>query len=378
MGGIIKLAIERPVAVMALILMTIIFGAVALQTIPIQMSPDIEKPVLDVRVRWNGASPSDVDREIVGRLESELSSLNGVEKIASRSTRGYGRVTLTYSVGQDMDKALVLLLSKLSAVNGLPNDADTPTVRTSNSDDSPVARLALVSKDGANVDVETLGQYLDTNIVEPLSRVEGIAEVDYYGGSRREMRVLIDPDKLVQYQITLGEVLDALRTSSSMMSVGMVTEGKRSYTVRSEAVNYTPRTAGRIVLRADISASGAIAPLLLEDVATLDMRFPKQTSFRRLNGKPGIIVNAIREQGSNVVSTMLRLRSVVDELNQNELDQRGLSLRVVYDETKYISSAIDLVQQNIWIGGMLAFTILMLFFGIFYQRSLFLRLFLFQ
>ena len=110
-----------------------------------------------------------------------------------------------------MDKALVLLLSKLSAVNGLPKDSDTPTVRTSNSDDSPVARLALVSKDGANVDVETLGQYLDTNIVEPLSRVEGIAEVDYYGGSHREIRVLIDPNKLVQYQITLGEVLDALR-----------------------------------------------------------------------------------------------------------------------------------------------------------------------
>ena len=147
------------------------------------MSPDIEKPVLDVRVRWNGASPSDVDREIVGRLESELSSLNGVKK-SSRSTRGYGRVTLTYSVGQDMDKALVMLLSKLSAVNGLPNDADTPTVRTSNSDDSPAVRRVFVSKDGANVDVETLGQYLDTNIVEPLSRVEGIAEVDYYGGSR--------------------------------------------------------------------------------------------------------------------------------------------------------------------------------------------------
>ena len=361
MGGIIKLAIERPVAVMAMILMTVIFGVVALQTIPIQMSPDIEKPVLDVRVRWNGASPSDVDREIVGRLESELSSLNGVEKIASRSTRGYGRVTLTYGVGQDMDKALVLLLSKLSAVNGLPDEADTPTVRTSNSDDSPVARLALVPKDGANVDVEGLGQYLDTNIVEPLSRVEGIAEVDYYGGSRREIRVLIDPDKLVQHKVTLSEVLNALRTSSSMMSVGMVTEGKRSYTVRSEAINYTPETAGRIVLRADVLASGTIVPLLLEDVARLDIRFPKQTSFRRLNGKPGIIVNAIREQGSNVVATMLRVRSVVDALNRDELDQRGLNLRVVYDETKYISSAIDLVQKNIWIGGILAITILMLF-----------------
>lgn len=361
MGGIIKLAIERPVAVLALIFMTVIFGAVALQTIPIQMSPDIEKPVLDVRVRWTGASPTDVDREIVGRLENELSSLNGVEEIASRSTRGYARVTLTYGVGQDMDKALVLLLSKLSAVNGLPDDADTPMVRTSNSEDSPIARLALVAKDGSNADLEALGQYLDTNIVEPLARVEGIAEVDYRGGGRREMRVFIDPDKLIQYKVTLSEVIDALRSSSSMMSVGMVTEGKRSYSVRSEALNYTPETAGRIVLRTDVSPSGTIVPLLLEDVATVELKVQKRTSFRRLNGKQAIILNAIREQGSNVVGTMLRLRAVADELNASELDARGLNLRVVYDETKYISSAINLVQQNIWVGGILALTILMLF-----------------
>ena len=361
MGGIIKLAIERPVAVLALIFMTVIFGAVALQTIPIQMSPDIEKPVLDVRVRWTGASPTDVDREIVGRLENELSSLNGVEEIASRSTRGYARVTLTYGVGQDMDKALVLLLSKLSAVNGLPDDADTPLVRTSNSEDSPIARLALVAKDGSNVDLEMLGQYLDTNIVEPLSRVEGIAEVDYRGGGRREMRVFIDPDKLIQYKVTVNEVIDALRSSSSMMSVGMVTEGNSSYSVSSEALNYTPETAGNIVIRTDVSSSGTIIPLLLQDVATLDMKVQKRTSFRRLNGKPAIILNAIREQGSNVVGTMLRLRLVADALNRDELDARGLTLRVVYDETKYISSAIDLVKQNIWIGGVLALCILMLF-----------------
>ncbi len=104
MVGLIKLAIQRPVAMVALILMTVIFGGLALQTIPIQMSPDIEKPLLDVRVRWNGASPTDVDREIVGRLETELSSLSGVEEISSRSTRGYARVKLTYAVGQDMDK----------------------------------------------------------------------------------------------------------------------------------------------------------------------------------------------------------------------------------------------------------------------------------
>ena len=362
MGRLIKLAIERPIAVMAMILMTIVFGAVALQTIPIQMSPDIEKPVLDVRVRWNGASPVDVDREIVGRLERELASLNGIEEIASRSSRGYARVTLTYGVTQDMDKALVMLLSKLSAVNGLPDDADTPLVRTSNSEDSPIARLALVAKDGFDVNLEALGQYLDTNIVEPLSRTNGISEVEYRGGGKYEMRVIIDPDKLVQYQLTLSEVMDALRTSSSMMSVGMVTEGKRSYAVRTEVVNYTPETAGRIVLRTDISPTGTIIPLLLEDVATIEFKVQQRTSFRRLNGKPAIILNAIRDQGSNVVATMVRLRAAADDLNESELNARGLHLQVVYDETKYIASAIDLVQQNIWIGGILALSILLLFF----------------
>ena len=361
MVGVIKLAIERPVGVIALILMTIIFGGLALQTIPIQMSPDIDKPQLDVRVRWSGASPSDVDREIVGRLETELASLNGVQEISSRSTRGYARVNLKYSVTQDMDKALVMLLSKLSAVNGLPDDANTPMIRTSNSDDSPIARLALVVKDGANVDLEKLGNYLDSNIVDPLQRVKGIAEVDYRGGGRNEMRVFIDPEKLVQYQITLGEVVEALKTSSTMMSVGMVTEGKRSYSVRTEALNYTPETAENIVVRTDISPSGTIVPLLLGDIAQLELKTPKRTSFRRLNGKPAVTFSAIREQGSNVVSTMLKLRSVVDDLNKSELDSRGLDLRIVYDETTYIASAIDLVQKNIWIGGILAFSILMLF-----------------
>ena len=127
MGGLIKVAIERPVAVLALILLTVLFGVVALRNIPIQMSPDIEKPILEVRVSWPGASPEDVDREVVARLESELSGLNGVDELVSSSRRGRATVTLTYSVSQDMDKALVLL-SKLSSVTGLPSDARTPEV----------------------------------------------------------------------------------------------------------------------------------------------------------------------------------------------------------------------------------------------------------
>ncbi|ADE38595.1 efflux RND transporter permease subunit [Candidatus Puniceispirillum marinum] len=361
MGGLIKAAIERPVAVLALVLLAVLFGIVAIRDIPIQMSPDIEKPILEVRVNWPGASPEDIDREVVTRLEGELASLNGVEELQSRSSFGRTRITLTYNVKQDMDKALVLLLSRLSAVNDLPDDAQTPRVRTSNSDDSPIARLALVAKDDNEVNLETLGAFLETNIVDPLGRIEGVAEVGFNGGGRPEMRVIIDPDKLIQYKLTLTEVITALRSSSSMMSVGVITEGKRTYAVRTESENYTPDTAGRIVLRTDVSSSGTIVPILLSDVASVDLRVQKRTSFRRLNGKEAIIINALREQGTNVVTTMQRLREEIAVLNKTELSPRGLELNLVYDETKYIESAIDLVQQNIWIGGVLALFILLLF-----------------
>jgi len=361
MGNIIRFAIERPVAILALVLLTVLFGVVALQNIPIQMSPDIEKPILEVRVNWPGAAPEDVDREIVGRLESELSSLNGVEEMSSRSSRGSARVTLTYGVSQDMDKALVLLLSKLSAVTNLPNEAKTPQVRTSNSDDSPIARLALVSKTDNGADLEGLGSFLETQVVEPLGRIEGVSEVTFFGGGRREMRVFIDPNKMIRYGITLTEVIEALRSSSTMMSVGVVNEGKRTYAVRAEAVNYTPQTAGRIVLRTDVSQTGTLVPLLLSDIATIELQVEERTSFRRLMGKDAIIINVLREQGTNVVRTMESLAKAVDELNQTVLAARDLNMYIVYDETKYISSAIDLVQQNIWIGGVLALFVLMFF-----------------
>lgn len=361
MGGLIKAAIERPIAVLALVLLTVLFGVVALRNIPIQMSPDIEKPILEVRVNWPGASPEDVDREIVGRLENELSSLNGIEEMSSQSSRGRARVTLTYTVGQDMDKALVLLLSKLSSVNNLPSEAKTPQVRTSNSDDSPIARLALVAKDGSTTDLEGLGRFLETEIVEPLGRIDGVSEVGFYGGGRREMRVFIDPEKLIQHSITLTAVIDALRSSSTMMSVGVVSEGKRTYAVRVEAVNYTPQTAGRIVLRTDVSSTGALIPLVLSDIASVELQVEESTSFRRLMGKDAIIVNVLRAQGTNVVETMDALAIAIDELNATVLAARGLDMYIVYDETKYISSAIDLVQQNIWIGGVLALCILLLF-----------------
>ena len=191
MDNLIKFAIKQPIAVAAMVFLIIAFGFVSLQKIPIQMTPDIDKPVLQVRVLWPGASPKDVEREVVTRVELAVSSLTGVETVESDSRFGSARVTLTYSVGQDMDIALVQLLSKVSSIDGLPFDAKRPTVRTSNSDDSPISRLAMIKLPKSKLqDLGSLGDFVEYEIIEKLSRIEGVSEITFRGGQRKELKAV--------------------------------------------------------------------------------------------------------------------------------------------------------------------------------------------
>ena len=366
MSHLIRFSINHLTAVMAVMLMIFLFGLSALQQVPIQLTPDIERPVLQVRVSWPGASPVDVDREIINRLERDLGSLSGIEKIVSRSYSGQARITITYSVNQDMDKALTLLLAELSGITGLPDEAKSPVVRTSNSDDSPIARLALIAstEDIALqkiADLDALGRFLTTNIMDPLARVEGVSDVFKYGGNVLEMRVIIDPEKLALYRLDIAAVINALRSATTQVSVGNIEAGKRDYTVSVTSPSFTLEEAGYIVVRADQADNGNIIPVRLSDIARFEIRPEDASSFRRLNGENAIIINLTREQGTNVVKTMGRIKQRITELNDGTLKQMGLELRVIYDETVYISSAISLVQQNIYIGGALAIGVLLLF-----------------
>ena len=362
MNGFIKLAIKQPIAVAALVFLIIAFGLVALQKIPIQMTPDIDKPILQVRVSWPGASPEDVEREVVTRLEVAVSSLSGVENVESDSRFGSGRVTLTYSVGQDMDIALIQLLSKVSAIDGLPYEAKRPTVRTSNSDDSPISRLAMVKLPNSEIDdLASLGDFVEFEIIEKLSRIEGISEITFRGGEKKELKVAIDTQKLAEFSISISSVLDSLRASSAQVTAGEIIEGKRTYSLRAEAISYTPETAKNIILRSEVGSDGIPVNVKLEDVAKVYMSYKKPTSFRRMNGQDAITFAVIREPDSNVVKIIDNLKVEIEKLNKGILADNGLVLKNVYDETVYINAAIDLVQQNILIGGILAVCILMLF-----------------
>ncbi|MGY9013798.1 MAG: efflux RND transporter permease subunit, partial [Rhodospirillales bacterium] len=180
---IIKLAIKRPTAVMAAVFMIVAFGVVAVETIPIQLTPDVRRPVLQVTTWWPGAAPAEVEKEVTNRLEEELTGIEGLEILSSSSQVGRSRITLEFQVGQNMERAFMLLSNRLGRVSDLPFEAKEPRIRTSGSDDRPIARFAVTRLDGNTQGIETYGDFVEDVVKERLERVPGVSQVNASGGS---------------------------------------------------------------------------------------------------------------------------------------------------------------------------------------------------
>ena len=360
--NLIRLAIERPIAVVAAVLMVLMFGLVALENIPIQLAPDVNRPVITVTTYWPGAAPAEIEREITNLQEEEMSGLASLRQITARAEQGRSRLTLEFNVGTNMDRALLLVANRLDRVADYPEEADEPTLDTAGSEDSPIAWFIVKRVEGNDRPVHEYGDFVEDVIKDRIERVPGVSRVNVYGGSEREIQVTVEPQLLARYGLTVSEVTQALRAANASVSAGDVEEGKRRYVVRTEGELNDLDDIGKVVLRSfDDPATGRLARVTVSDVADVSFGFKNPTSSIRILGESAMAFNAVRETGANVIETMQGIGEAVDELNQSVVPGAGLTLQQVYDETVYIDSAIALVRQNIWIGGTLAALILLLF-----------------
>ena len=360
--NIIKTSIERPIAVISAVLMVVMFGLVALQTIPIQLAPDVNRPVITIRTMWPSAAPAEIEREITNRQEEVLKGIPGMQSIESTSTRGSSRVTLEFDVGTNMDKVLLLVANRLDRVSGYPEEADEPTLSLAGAEDQPIAWFIISRADGNETPIHEYGNFLNDTVKERIERVPGVSEVSIFGGSEREIQVIVEPSELARYRLTIGEITNALRSANIAISAGKVDEGKRSYTVRTEGELNTVDAVKAVVLRSERNVdTGRIARVTVGDVAKVNFAFKEPGSKIRQFGEPALAFNAKRETGANVIETMAGIRKAVDDLNRRVIPDAKLTLQQAYDETVYINSAVDLVRQNIWYGGSLAAILLLLF-----------------
>ncbi|NOS99402.1 MAG: efflux RND transporter permease subunit, partial [Phycisphaerales bacterium] len=355
--GIIRFAIDNPVKVAVAVILVCLFGILAVVELPRQLTPDMDRPVVTVETSWSGASPQEVESEIIDRQEEKLKSASGLKKMTAEARENHAKVTLEFGVGVDQDIAFREVSEKLRQVTGYPMEVDEPTV-TAGDDDMSRTIAWLMLRGNADIDVTELKTFAEDRVRPVLERADGIASVAVYGGREREMQVIVDPHKLAAAEISLRDVERALRRRNLNVSGGTINQGKRDYTYRTMGeFTSAEEIAGAVIAE---RADGAVR---LRDVGRVVDGFRKQFAFVRSQGEYVLALPCRRETGANVPATMDRLKEQIRLVNEEVLPSKhpGLRLEQTYDETVYITSALDLVKDNIVAGSVLTVVVLILF-----------------
>jgi len=352
---LVDTSINKPVSIAVGVIFIILFGVISLFRIPVQLTPDVEKPTITVSTFWQGASPQEIETEIVRDQEDELKTLDGLVEMTSESQDSSGTIVLEFEIGTDIDAASVDVSNKLNQVEDYPDDADQPVISTTDTGASAMAWFILKPED-ENVDINTFHDFAEDYIKPRFERVSGVGSSNVFGGYEREMQVVVDPNALAARGITLSAMARALSAENDNYSAGDFDEGKRRYTVRTLGEYSSPEDIENVIIT---RKNGA--PVYVRDVATVRLGYKDADFAVRQNGDPSIAINAVKESGANSIEVMAGLMEAMKKLNQGELQKRGLYLINVYEETGYIKSAISLVQQNLVIGGLLAIAVLLLF-----------------
>lgn len=363
----IEYCIRRPVTVTVVVALIVIFGLISLTRVPVQLTPNVDQPVVTVTTTWFGASPSEIVREVIERQEDVLKSVAGLREMTSTADEGRAQIRLEFFVGVDKDAALNEVRDKLRQVPQYPEDVDEPTVEATDAFTRDYIAWFIVRPipgfkptgpvaPGFDGDITHLGDFLDDFVKPILERADGVSEVQLLGGRERELQVRVDMERLAARGITLDRLVQVLRAENVDVTAGTVDEGKRSTSVRVTG-QYDDVDKVRTTI---IAYTETGAPVYVHDVAEVVLDFKKEVGFVRSMGVNVIAINAQRETGSNVLTVMQNLKAAVEQVNRDVLGGKNWGIEVVqlYDQTVYIRDAVRQAGQNLLIGAALAGAVL--------------------
>lgn len=354
--NVIQFAIRYPVTTTVGVILVALFGFVSLTRLPIQLTPDVSKAEITVETRWQGASPKEVEREIVDEQEEQLKSVEGHEKMFGESSYDSAKIILRFPAGTNNDTALLRVSNRLNQVKEYPDEVDEPVISSADTRGNAMAWFILEPLEDSFVEIDAMRDFTEDVIKAQFERIPGVAASNVYGGRTRELRVLVDPMKLATRSLTVRDLAQALDRENRDFSAGDFDEGKRTYVVRTAGEYRSPEDVENVIV-----ARRNGAPVYVRDLADVSIAYKDPLHVVREMGRNSIAVNAIRETGANILDTMENLHEAVQDLNEGILHRRGLQLFQVYDETDYIYDSLSLVRQNLVIGSIFAVTILFLF-----------------
>lgn len=353
-GGLIRVAVERPVTVVVTAVLVIVFGALSVVGLPIQLTPDVSRPTLNVRTRWVGASPTEIEAEILERQETELKDVPGLLRMTGSASLGDCSLTLEFGNDVNIDDALVRVSNRLGQIGDYPEGADRPRVDTASGTGPPIVVAAIRSRRGESV--AAYRTWVAETAVPELQRIDGVGWIFHIGGRDTVLTIDFDPRELAARGIRIASLAERIQGEVLNISAGDIEYGRRRLLVRVMGVRPEPEELAEIVVASAEDGS----PIHLGDVATvsLGLRDPGGVAFS--DDRPSMVLLIGREAGSNVLEVTEAIRERVDELDRERFAPEGLEFEVLSDQSEYIRGSLSLVQQNLIVGALLA--VIALFF----------------
>ena len=353
---IINYSIKKPVTIVVGIVLILMFGIISLGKLPYQLTPSVTEPKLSVETIWPGATPYEIERDLIEEQEEALKSTAGLVSYESTSSDSVGKITLTFKLGTDINQAKLDVSNKLNEVSSYPTNAKRPVISSSGDDASPVIWTTLQASKGNSKHIYKYRTFFENEIKEKIERIPGVAGLMVIGGQEDQVHVKVDSHKLSAYGLTIEQVIGAIQSENVNVSAGTMYVDRRTYRIRTTAEFKDLKSLRDMVIHSDGSRR-----ILLRDIGDVVYGNEKPNGITMFLGVPGIIVGVRAEPDANVVSMTNEVEKVYKELNDGVLKENNLEFKWLYDERPYILGSIDLVQQNILIGAILAIAVLLLF-----------------
>jgi len=357
MRRLIEIATERRVTIVMFMVAIALFGMVSLSRLKLNLLPDISYPTLTIRTELTGAAPVEVENLLTKPIEETVGVIRNVRLVRSVSRSGQSDVTLEFLWGTDMDVAGVDVREKLDILF-LPLEASRPMLLRFDPSSEPIMRLGLLYKEDAasapsspEARLKTLRRLAEDRIKNDLEAEEGTAAVKVSGGLEDEIQIRVDQEKLSQLGISINDIAMRIRAENVNLSGGRLEEGSQRFLVRTLNEFQTVDE-----MRNAIVAYVSERPVYLRDVAQVERGYKDREAITRVNGRESVELGIYKEGDANTVQVANRLERRLDAVRESLPDD--MELTKIYDQSRFIASAVDDVKQAAILGGIIAIIVL--------------------
>ncbi len=353
MQWLAKLCVARPVFTWVLMLIILVVGGAAYGTLGLDKYPNVDVPAVVITTVLPGAAPQEIESEISDKLEAAVNTISGVDELRSISSEGVSQVIVMFVLEKDGDVAAQEVRDHVSnALPNLPEGIDPPVVSRFDPDAAPILFVTLHGP-GA---IRDLTETADKVVRRQLESINGVGQVSVVGGTKREIKVWIDPVKLQSLGLTAAVVHQAITRQNFSLPGGVVERGPNQLTLRVEGKVRDLEELRRIVLS---ESDGH--PARLEDVATVEDAAEEESSYATYDGKRAVVLSIRKQSGSNTVAVVDAVRSRLSEV-QRALPA-GSRVEVVRDNSLSIRTSVAAVEEHLVLGALLAALVVLLFLG---------------